>query len=291
MPIARLNGIEINYRDEGEGEVLLLIHNLTSNIDGFDGNIAELAKRYRVIAADLRGHGLTTHVEDYDAAKDFYTFDNLVDDQLALLDHLGVGSFYLFGQAYWGANTALHLFERIPERILGMVVSSTSMIISDDTRKPYDVLGDAGRANFLRMHQLAREEGMMAVYRDRLEFGQFWGPKVFGSPEILKVFTKAHELTSAAAFVMIPKLTQERRANISRLLKTRDMPLMLLLGEDERKENREFFIAEMRADHPATHVMLVPDSGHYPTIENPDDFNRALLNFFAGVADRRAHGI
>ncbi len=59
---------------------------------------------------------------------------------------------------------------------------------------------------------------------------------------------------------------------------------MLLVGEDEGVHNRKYFISEMRGDYPDTHVMMIPDAGHYPTIENPRDFNQALLDFYAGVA-------
>jgi pimeloyl-ACP methyl ester carboxylesterase len=46
-------------------------------------------------------------------------------------------------------------------------------------------------------------------------------------------------------------------------------------------------IAHWKADHPDCHALLLPDCGHYVAIENPADFNRAVLNFLAGV---RAYG-
>ena len=284
MPLVPLNGIEINYRDEGRGDDLVLVHNLTSNITGFDRNFPELSRHYRTVAADLRGHGLTTHEEDEAAAAGFYTFDNMVDDQLALLDKLGIDRFYLFGQAFWGANVALHLFDRVPDRVKGLVISSTYMIINDAHEKAYDALGEEAQQNFLRMHEQARNEGMMSVYQDRLTSGQFWGPKVLGSPDILQAFAAAHRLTSPTAFVTIPQLSRERRVGIAAKLADRGLPLMLLLGEDETAHERKLFIDEMRADYPDTHVLLLPGAGHYPTIENPADFNRALLDFYAGVA-------
>ena len=287
MPNVTLNGIDIHYREQGEGEALLLIHNLTSNIDGFDDNFPELSKYYRVVAMDIRGHGGTTHEEDPEKAREFYNFDRMAEDQIALLAHLGIGAFWLFGQAYWGANTALHLADRIPERVKGVVISSASMIISDEVNKPYDPLGEKGKANFIRMHALAREHGMMAVYQDRLDFGQFWGPKVLNSPEILAVFTKAHETTSVAAFVTPPYLTQSRRDKIAATFRATQIPIMLLVGEDEGAHNRHYFISEMRGDIPHIHVMMIPESGHYPTIENPFDFNMALLDFYAGTAARK----
>ena len=44
MPKVSLKDIEINYRDEGRGDNLVMIHNLTSNIEGFAKNIPEFSK-------------------------------------------------------------------------------------------------------------------------------------------------------------------------------------------------------------------------------------------------------
>lgn len=286
MPFIKVNGIDVHYLDQGSGEPLLLIHNLTSNVAGFADNIPELAKRYRVIAPDLRGHGLTTHCEDFDAAPAFYTFDNIAEDISQLLAALKIDRFLMFGQAFWGVSTALTLYQRMPERIRGIVLSATSMIPSHPGEKPYDKLGEVGKRNFLRMHDLAREGGMMAVYKDRLSSGQFWSEKVLNSPDILAAFTEAHRLTSAVAFVQIPFFSHERRDAVSQTLQARRTPLMLLLGEQDNHNKHS--IATMRVDYPDTHVIILPDCGHYPTIENPADFNHALLNFYAGLPSQSA---
>ena len=281
MPVIKLNGIDVNYIDQGSGPPLLLIHNLTSNIAGFANNIPELAKRYRVIAPDLRGHGYTTHCESYDDAPAFYTFDNIVEDITQLLAALKIDKFLLFGQAYWGVSVACSLFNRFPERVRGMIVAATSMIPCDPGEKPYEKLGQEGKKNFLRMHEQARHEGMMAVYQDRIRSGQFWSEKVRGSPEILKEFAEAHRLTSPVAFVQIPFFSHQRRAEVSVKLEQLQLPLMLLLGEQD--SHNAASIKKMREDYSQTQVVILPDCGHYPTIENPHDFNSALLNFYAGA--------
>lgn len=281
MPVIKLNGIDINYIDEGRGEPLLLIHNLTSNIDGFAHNIPALARRYRVIAPDLRGHGRTTHCEDYDKAPDFYTFDNITEDVTQLLDHLKIDKFHLFGQAYWGVSVACSLFNRFPDRVRSMIVAATSMIPCDPGEKPYEKLGEVGKKNFLRMHEQARNEGMMSVYEDRKRSGQFWSEKVLNSPQILAEFAEAHRLTSPVAFVQIPHFSHQRRAEVSAKLESRKLPLMLLLGEQD--SHNAASIKKMREDYSETQVVILPDCGHYPTIENPHDFNHALLNFYAGA--------
>lgn len=282
MPQLRLNGIDLHYLDEGRGEPLLLIHNLTSNVAGFERNLAALAKHYRVIAPDLRGHGLTTHCESYEEAPGFYTFDHLAEDLAQLLAALKIERLLMFGQAFWGVSTALSLYARRPERVRGIVLSATSMIPSHPGEKPYDKLGEAGKRNFLRMHELARTGGMMAVYQDRISSGQFWSRTVLNSPAILEAFAEAHRLTSAVAFVQIPRFSHERRKAVCAALKAQRTPVMLLLGEQD--SHNPHSIAAMREDYPDTHVIILPDCGHYPTIENPADFNRALLNFYAGLS-------
>lgn len=285
MPFIKTNGIDLHYLDEGQGEPLLLIHNLTSNVAGFEHNIPALARRYRVIAPDLRGHGLTTHCESFDAASAFYTFDNLAEDISALLATLKINRFLMFGQAFWGVSTALSVYERMPERVRALVLSATSMIPSRPGEKPYEKLGEVGRRNFLRMHELARTSGMMAVYQDRIASGQFWSQTVLNSPTILEAFAEAHRLTSAVAFVQIPHFSHERRDAVCAALEAQRTPLMLLLGEQD--SHNQHSIEVMRRDYPDTHVVILPDCGHYPTIENPADFNRALLNFYAGVERNR----
>jgi pimeloyl-ACP methyl ester carboxylesterase len=282
MPRIAVNGIEVNYIDEGEGDVLLLIHNLTSDITGFDDNIPELSKHFRVIAPDIRGHGFTTHCEDYDKAKEFYTFDNIVEDFTQLLDHLKIDKFFLFGQAYWGANIALHFYQRHAKRVRGLIVASSYIISTEPGVPTHALLGEKGNANFIRMHKLAREKGMMAVYDDRLQYGQFWSEKLRSDKRILAKYAEAHKRTSPVAFVTIPHISHDRRAEIVKVMKEDNVPFMLLLGADD--SNNEQCITEFRQDLPDVHIALIPEAGHYPTAENPLDFNRTLLDFYAGAA-------
>ena len=282
MPKLAANGIELNFVDEGNGDVLLLVHNLTSDITGFDDNIPELSKHFRVIAADNRGHGFTSRCEDEATAKSFYTFDNIVEDLTQLLKHLNVERFFLFGQAYWGANIAMHLYQRFPERVRGLIIASSYIISTDEGVPTYELLGEVGRNNFVRMHKLAREQGMMAVYEDRLKYGQFWSDKLRSDKRVLAKYAEAHKRTSATAFVTIPHISHQRRADVAKLINTDKVPFMLLLGADD--SNNEQCITELRADVSDLHTVLVPEAGHYPTAENPLDFNRVLLDFYAGAA-------
>jgi pimeloyl-ACP methyl ester carboxylesterase len=55
---AKLDGARIHYKSYGKGnEALVLVHGWTCNLDNWRDQIPDLAKRNRVIALDLPGHG------------------------------------------------------------------------------------------------------------------------------------------------------------------------------------------------------------------------------------------
>src|SRR4051812_30735750 len=57
LKFLELHGDRVAYRDEGEGEALLLIHGMAGSSDTWRAVLPRLAKKYRVVAPDLLGHG------------------------------------------------------------------------------------------------------------------------------------------------------------------------------------------------------------------------------------------
>lgn len=73
---------KIAFIDEGEGDVVLLVHGLASNAGFWRYNIPELSKNFRVIAVDLPGYGKSDK-GDYTYNMTFFakTIKNFLDDQ------------------------------------------------------------------------------------------------------------------------------------------------------------------------------------------------------------------
>lgn len=122
MPTFHSDGIELSYRDEGEGEPILLIHGFASSIDvnWVGPGWFDALKRdgRRVVAIDNRGHGASEKL--YDPA--FYGSDLMAGDALALLDHIGIERADVMGYSMGGRVTALlavHHRERLRSAILG----------------------------------------------------------------------------------------------------------------------------------------------------------------------------
>ncbi len=105
------DGLELAYREVGEGRPAVLIHGYfsTATVNWIRyGHAAKLAARgFRVIMPDLRGHG--DSAKPHDAAA--YPPDILADDGFALIEHLGLTDYELGGYSL-GARTTLRMLVR-----------------------------------------------------------------------------------------------------------------------------------------------------------------------------------
>jgi pimeloyl-ACP methyl ester carboxylesterase len=115
----RYEGHRIEYDSYGEGErVLVLVHGLLMNRRMFDRLGPELANRgNRVICVDMLGHGRSDRPEDLR----LYSMPLFARQVAALLDHLELPAAVVGGTSL-GANIALELATREPERVRGLFI-------------------------------------------------------------------------------------------------------------------------------------------------------------------------
>jgi len=107
--LIRANGIDIAYRDLGDGPTLVLLHGgLASTGPAWAGSpvahvdhLGTLAEHFRVIAPDTRGSGATVH------SGGPATFDVLADDVLALIEALDLDRPLIAGFSEGGATATL----------------------------------------------------------------------------------------------------------------------------------------------------------------------------------------
>jgi pimeloyl-ACP methyl ester carboxylesterase len=102
-----VDGGRLAFEAEGSGHPLLLIHGGLGDLRMWDGQVPAFAERYRVIRYDTRGYG-RTETEDV-------PYSNRAD-AIAVLDHVGAGSAYVIGQSR-GGMIALDLVLEHPGRV------------------------------------------------------------------------------------------------------------------------------------------------------------------------------
>ena len=116
--------VRIHYEEYGSGFPLLLISGggLNSSISGLTGpfnSIEEFKSDYRCIAADLRNsnRGQSSGPLEIDRPWDSHT-----DDQLGVMDHLGIKRFMVMGFCI-GGPFIWNLLKRAPDRVVAAVVA------------------------------------------------------------------------------------------------------------------------------------------------------------------------
>jgi len=138
MQSFRHDGIEIAYRDEGDGEPIVLVHGFASNAAVnwvFPGWVATLTKAgRRAIALDNRGHGASAKL--YDPAA--YHSADMAQDVRALLDHLGIARADVMGYSM-GARIAAFLALAHPERVRSMILGGLGSRLVDGVGLPQSV--------------------------------------------------------------------------------------------------------------------------------------------------------
>ena len=118
------NGISMAYVDAGnpQGEVVLLLHGYTDTSRSFKNVIDEMLKfnpALRIIAPDLRGHGLTS--VPIDAS---FSMEDFKNDLIDLLDQLKIAKVNLVGHSM-GSMVAQKLAFENPERVNKVVLIGT----------------------------------------------------------------------------------------------------------------------------------------------------------------------
>ena len=125
MPEIRSRGVRIHYETAGAGEPLVLIHGYTASAATNwrrPGWLDLLSQRYRLIAPDLRGHGLSAKPHSPAA----YSLELLAADVLACMDAERVEAARVFGYSMGGMVT-LELLLDHPGRVTAAVIGGMGM--------------------------------------------------------------------------------------------------------------------------------------------------------------------
>ncbi|WP_431918074.1 alpha/beta fold hydrolase [Micromonospora wenchangensis] len=118
MSYAHVNGLRLWYEEHGDGPPLVLLHGGYGAAETFAPILPALARRRRVIAVDLQGHGRTADVDRP------LRYESMADDVAALLRHLDLPGAQLLGYSL-GGGVALRTAIQHPDLVRRLVLVST----------------------------------------------------------------------------------------------------------------------------------------------------------------------
>jgi pimeloyl-ACP methyl ester carboxylesterase len=237
-------GVRTYYESQGEGEPLLLLHGGLCTIETFFGQTPELAKGYRVILPERRGHGRTADVDGP------ITYDAMAADTIAFMEALGIESAHLVGYSD-GAIVALLVAMRRPDLV--------RKFVSIGGNFDCDGLTDEGRAFFESMQPDTFIPMLADAYKKTSPDGPEHWPVVF--EKVRRMFLSEPKISPAALdSIKAPTLVMAA-----------DRDLMTL----------EHTLALFRAV-PGAQLCVVPGATHALLFEKPAVVNAAVLAFLGG---------
>jgi pimeloyl-ACP methyl ester carboxylesterase len=125
---ANVNGVKIYYEIHGDGEPLVLLHGFTMSHTMWNGWIEDFSKSYKLIIADLRGHGNSTNPSNK------FTHEESAKDIYGLLDLLNIDKFIAMGFSS-GGMTLTHMATMDTSRLQAMVLIGSTSFFPESCRE------------------------------------------------------------------------------------------------------------------------------------------------------------
>ncbi|PYN63543.1 MAG: hypothetical protein DMD92_00565 [Candidatus Rokuibacteriota bacterium] len=272
MPYVRTDDrVRIYYEEHGAGTPLVLAYGIGGNVKMWDVNVPGLARGHRLVLWEPRGHARSDSPED--PAK--YSFRRWALDLKAVLDHLGLRRAHVGGLSL-GAGIATRFALAFPGRVRSLVVTNSSSA----SGLPLSWQNLVMRA---RSIEITLTQGMDAM----AEFAMAENPNV---SERLALDPGA----KAEFYEEYRQLAPIGYANALRALLAMDhitdqlprlrMPVLLIGGD------RDPSLGPMKVIHRkirGSKLVVLSPASHFANRDQPDAWNRLVLDFLAKVDKKR----
>jgi len=247
----------VDYDQRGHGPDLLLIHSLLTERSVFDLVLPQLAARYRVTTINLPGFGRSPPLVLHSVA-DHADHVARVMDELELPKNTTV-----FGNGF-GAFVALELAIRHGKRFGRLIVADTLASFPEPARIP-----------FRGMAERVAKDGMAAVLDTAI--GRMFPPE----------FAQKHPDTIAARKTALGKVDPQCFARACLALASMDLsekakqirnPTLVMCGALDQT-TAPALARDLAEKIPGARYEEIPDSGHCPMLEQPEQLVSRILDF------------
>ena len=246
------DGVKIYYEVHGDGPPLILTHGYSSTSEMWNGQIAALSKRHKLVLWDMRGHGRSDYPDNPAAYSETLT----IGDMAAVLDEVGARQAIVGGLSL-GGYMSLAFYRAHSERVRALLIIDTGPgFKKDEARETWNKRALETAARFER-------EGLEVLKSASSERS-----------------TASHRDATGLARAARGMLTQ-RDARVIELLPDIKVPCLIVVGADDAP----FLAASdyMAAKIPGAKKAVIPAAGHAVNIDQPQAFVDAVLPFLDGL--------
>lgn len=173
---ATINGLKIYYEESGKGMPVILLHHYFTTASQWKTYVPELAKKYKVIAVDLPGHGRS----DYMDTTKVFLHQKATEYIIGLIDFLKLDSIYLMGASSGGVIT-LYLATLRPDLVKRAIVIGGFIYRPKQVREIVASWSKNPDANEIATHG---KEKAMLLHKQFTYFSELYGDPSF-TPDVL----------------------------------------------------------------------------------------------------------
>ncbi|RYF53618.1 MAG: alpha/beta fold hydrolase [Comamonadaceae bacterium] len=271
----------LRFVDVGGGPPVVLVHGLLGSHESWAPQIRKLAKKHRVVAPDLFGHGKS------DKPSGDYSLSSHAATLRDLLDHLEISSAAFVGHSL-GGGIVMQLSYLFPERVDRLCLVSSgglgpevSLFLKAATLPGSEVVLPILASDWVRrnaesaLKQLGRLGFSVQPSRSAVETWR-------SLKTVSDRSSRAAFLASTRAVVGLRGQTVSAKQHFS---KFETLPALLVWG------GRDRMIPSSHADNlrrvvPHSRVEIFPRAGHFPQLDEPELFFRVLDQFLGQATVR-----
>jgi pimeloyl-ACP methyl ester carboxylesterase len=175
---ASVNGVQIWYAEFGHGQPVVLLHGGLANANYWGHQVPVLARHYRVIVMDSRGHGRSTRDQEP------FGYDQMASDVLGLMDFLKIPKAAIVGWsdgAIVGLDIAIHHPERLTKLFAFAANSDPSGVLDIAKSAVFNAFIARSEEEYRRLSSTPNE---YKAFRDQIE--EMWATQPHFSSDQLR---------------------------------------------------------------------------------------------------------
>lgn len=258
---ANVNGVELDYRDEGRGRPVVLLHGLGNSLHTWSGVARSLRTTYRVIRYDLRGCGASSIPAGPYAPTDWTA------DLLGLLDELSIDRAHLVGHSL-GSLIATRFAADNPDRVRSLsLVGAGPGTPADQKEKQREIAASIERDGLAERAEAEVEEAFSAHTKET-------------RPELLGLYREILRSNDPDGYAASMRGMVE--FDLREHLDAIEAPTLLVAGENDTVTPplASLLLADGIAE---SRIVVLQDVGHMIPVAAPKELAGAVQDFLANL--------
>lgn len=246
------NSEKFNYIDQGQGEVLILLHGLFSKLANFQHTIEYFSDDYRVIVPFF---------PVLEMSLDAANIDGLVSYLEALTEHLELDAFTIVGNSL-GGHVGIEYTLRHSDKVEALVLTGSSGLFEKD-----------------RPSQEVPKRGDYEYIRAKTQM-TFYNPELATKDLVDEVYDIVNDRQKAMRVLYVAKSAV--RNNLAHQLQNLSVPVLLIWGENDCITPPSI-AKEFKRLIPQSQLTWINQCGHAAMMEHPSVFNELLDGFLRSI--------